>query len=177
MLAACPPPLCVLPAVSGISIVIVILNQTFRHVLSSGCLLGITRTVPSCNISMAAAVVPKRRPGMMALAHLQGAHARPAPVAPVGDAAGRLQVLRHQRVPQRVEERAPQRAVPDAHQVKQPLHPCGGSRLVYQGGCMASTQAQRPLMASPDAFPGLRSMLCHKGGPQRMFRHLTSSGS
>ena len=88
-------------------------------------------------------------PGKVTLAHMQGDHARPAPVAPVGDAAGLLQVLRHQGVPQRVEERRPQLAVPDLHQVEEALHPCSGSMSVYQGNCMASTRADSEAFCRP----------------------------
>ena len=77
--------------------------------------------------------MPMQRSGRVTLAHLQGDHARPAPVPPIGDAAGLLQVLRHQGVPQRVEERRPQLAVPDLHQVEEALHPCSRQHVSVSG--------------------------------------------
>ena len=93
--------------------------------------------------------MPMQHPGRLAPAHLQGDHARPAPVAPIGNAAGLLQVLRHQGVPKRVEECRPQLAVPDLHQVEEALHPCSGSMSVHQGNCMASARADSEAFCRP----------------------------
>ncbi len=57
-------------------------------------------------------------------ADLDSNDARPALVAAVGDARRLLQVSSDHSVPERIEERRPQRRLAALDQVEQPLHAC-----------------------------------------------------
>ena len=57
-------------------------------------------------------------------AHLECDNPRPAPISPVGNARGLLQVGRHHRVPEGKVEGQPHALVTHTHQVKQSGHTC-----------------------------------------------------